>query len=128
MIAWPCELKKEPPANPSAALSTNSFAVAADTERSFSAATLTRHQRPDRLLDSTGRRNTLNSTLPEGGVADEAETENLLYRNPKGAHVGALEEGGIPSPNSPVVRSKPLIDTANSCRVWRHSPSAEAAV
>lgn len=56
-------------------------------------------------------------------VADEAKTKNLLYGSPENSHVGALEEGRIAPANRSVVRSKPLIDTANSRRVWRYLPA-----
>jgi hypothetical protein len=48
-------------------------------------------------------------------VADEAETSDLLYRGPESAHVGSLEEGRVAPANCPTIRSKSLIDTADSC-------------
>ena len=66
--------------------------------------------------------------LSRRSVTDETEIKDLLYGSPEGVDVGALEEGRITPANCPAVRSKPLVYTANSCRVWWHPARTKAAI
>jgi type VI secretion system secreted protein VgrG len=71
-------------------------------------------ERAQRLLsavDSTGERNTLRY-MEE--CSHEAETSNLLHRQSKGAHVGAMAPGRFASKDCPAVRPQPLVSREDS--------------